>query len=76
MTTIVSNLPASSNTAITSNSPLPTTQNAILTHNTQRKRNANDSLLWLHEAYNTACGETALWVAVITQAMMDALDTP
>lgn len=28
--------------------------------------------MWLQEAYNTARGETALWVAVITQAMMDA----
>jgi hypothetical protein len=33
----------------------------------------NDSLIWLHDAYNSARGETALWVAVITQAMMDGL---
>lgn len=28
---------------------------------------------WFDGPYNTARGETALWVAVITQAMMDAL---
>ena len=40
---------------------------------TQRKRKHTSSILWLEETYNTARGETALWVAVITQAMMDAL---
>lgn len=40
---------------------------------TQRKRKNTSSMLWLEEVYNTARGETALWVAVITQAMMDAL---
>ncbi len=39
-----------------------------------RKLNkAADSLAWLNDAYNSARGETSLWVAVITQAMMDAL---
>lgn len=38
-----------------------------------KKKKSNDSLMWLHDAYNSARGETALWVAVITQAMMDAL---
>lgn len=38
-----------------------------------RSRGKSSSILWLEEAYNTARGETALWVAVITQAMMDAL---
>ena len=38
-----------------------------------KKRKNPDSLMWLQDAYNTAHGETALWVAVITQAMMDAL---
>jgi|CXWL01.1.fsa_nt_gi hypothetical protein len=38
-----------------------------------RRRKSPDYLMWLQEAYNTARGETALWVAVITQAMMDAL---
>ncbi len=38
-----------------------------------KKRKNPDSLIWLQDAYNTARGETALWVAVITQAMMDAL---
>lgn len=28
---------------------------------------------WLHTSHNPVRGETALWVAVITQAMMDAL---
>lgn len=32
-----------------------------------------ESLLWLEKAVGCARGETALWVAVITQAMMDAL---
>lgn len=31
------------------------------------------SLTWLEERCSSARGETALWVAVITQAMMDAL---
>ncbi len=42
-------------------------------NSSQKKRKNTSSILWLEEAYNTARGETALWVAVITQAMMDAL---
>jgi hypothetical protein len=41
-------------------------------HPPAKKRNKANSIMWLQEAYNTARGETALWVAVITQAMMDA----
>ena len=37
----------------------------------QRRRHA--TLAWLEEPYNHASGEMALWIAVITQAMMDAL---
>jgi hypothetical protein len=39
----------------------------------KKKRKTANSLLWLEDVYNIAQGETALWVAVITQAMMDAL---
>lgn len=38
-----------------------------------KKRKKTNSLVWLEEAYNVSRGETALWIAVITQAMMDAL---
>ncbi len=39
-----------------------------------KKNNSNkNSITWLQEAFNSARGETSLWVAVITQAMMDAL---
>lgn len=41
--------------------------------NTRKSRSKTSSVSWLEEAYDTAQGETALWVAVITQAMMDAL---
>lgn len=44
-----------------------------LPNSCSKKRKNTDYLIWLQEAYNTARGETALWVAVITQAMMDAL---
>lgn len=37
------------------------------------KTSTSESIIWLEKAYNSARGETALWVAVITQAMMDAL---
>ncbi|MEK6745985.1 MAG: hypothetical protein AABY33_03025 [Pseudomonadota bacterium] len=37
------------------------------------KKTSSESLIWLEKAMGNACGETALWVAVITQAMMDAL---
>lgn len=39
----------------------------------KRKRNKHDYQYWLAGPYNAARGETALWVAVLTQAMMDAL---
>lgn len=39
-----------------------------------RRRGRTYSLAWLEEPYNHARGEMALWVAVITQAMMDALN--
>ncbi|MFO0389871.1 MAG: hypothetical protein ACK502_09185 [Alphaproteobacteria bacterium] len=39
----------------------------------KRKRNKHDYQYWLTGPYNSARGETALWVAVITQAMTDAL---
>ena len=39
----------------------------------KRRRHKHDYQYWLAEPYNTARGEMALWVAVITQAMMDAL---
>lgn len=38
----------------------------------KKKKKKNHNGLWLEEAHNTAKGEMALWVAVITQAMMDA----
>lgn len=47
------------------------TANRIVTPTKKYKH--THSLMWLEEVYNTARGETALWVAVITQAMMDAL---
>lgn len=37
-----------------------------------RKKNAS-SLDWLQPPYNHVRGENSLWIAVITQAMMDAL---
>ena len=46
---------------------LPTSQKP------RRRRNKHDYQYWLAEPYNAVRGETALWVAVITQAMMDAL---
>jgi hypothetical protein len=36
-------------------------------------KTSNHGLDWLPEPYNYVRGETSLWVAVITQAMMDAL---
>lgn len=39
-------------------------------HNSSK--NSTESI-WLIEAFGNSGGETALWVAVITQAMMDAL---
>lgn len=41
--------------------------------NFSNKKPASEPLIWLEKACNNARGETALWVAVITQAMMDAL---
>lgn len=38
-----------------------------------RKRSKERYLEWLTEPYNAARGETTLWIAVITQALMDAL---
>ena len=55
-----------------SNSNIPQTNKNILV-NTRQKPNNNGTILWLEETYNAARGETALWVAVITQAMQDAL---
>lgn len=43
------------------------------THRRQRKHNY---LWWLADPYNKARNETALWVSVIAQAMMDALKRP
>jgi hypothetical protein len=48
----------------TSSAPSPRLKN---------KRKKQNSLIWLEEPYNRTRGEMALWVAVITQAMMDAL---
>lgn len=39
----------------------------------RKKIKCEHGLGWLEECYNTAKGERALWVAVITQAMQDAL---
>ncbi|MDE3059739.1 MAG: hypothetical protein KGJ06_01860 [Pseudomonadota bacterium] len=39
----------------------------------RRRSDRQTGLAWLDEPYNHAKGEMALWVAVITQAMMDAL---
>lgn len=39
----------------------------------KKKFHKHDYQHWLAEPYNSARGERALWIAVITQAMMDAL---
>jgi hypothetical protein len=39
----------------------------------QRRSSKQADLSWLEEPYNHTRGEMSLWVAVITQAMMDAL---
>ncbi len=41
--------------------------------NSTKKRKNTSSVMWLEEAHNSARGENSMWVAVITQAMMDAL---
>jgi hypothetical protein len=38
------------------------------------KKQKDIGVVWFEGPYNTVRGETALWVAVITQAMMDALN--
>ncbi len=37
------------------------------------KRRRDTGLPWFDDAYNATQGEASLWIAVITQAMMDAL---
>lgn len=39
----------------------------------RKKRSKHDYHYWLADPFNSARGETSLWVAVITQAVMDAL---
>lgn len=38
-----------------------------------RQRRQTSCLAWLADPFNHSQGETSLWIAVITQAMMDAL---
>lgn len=38
-----------------------------------KARIRKNHFFWLEEAYNTARGETSLWVAVITQAVVDSI---
>ncbi|MEQ1706626.1 MAG: hypothetical protein ABL867_11745 [Rickettsiales bacterium] len=40
--------------------------------NSSHKKHSTESFIWLEKACNSARGEMALWVAVITQAIMDA----
>ncbi len=46
----------------------------IAEKNPRDKKRSRDVHSWFEGPYNTARSETALWVAVITQAMMDALN--
>jgi len=39
----------------------------------RRKKNKPTGIHWFDDPHSTVKGETALWIAVITQAMMDAL---
>ena len=40
---------------------------------TRKRPQKTNSVAWLEEHYNSTKGETSLWAAVITQALMDAL---
>ena len=46
--------------------------NSSYTNHTPKRRKST-GIPWLDEPYSQVKGETALWTAVITQAMMDAL---
>ena len=50
--------------------PLPPPTSAV----SQKRKSKPTGLAWFDEPYSPVRGETALWVAVITQAMMDALN--
>lgn len=51
-----------------------TTQAGLIVTEWKRRKNTSPAMqTWLDEPYNSVRGETSLWVAVITQAMMDAL---
>ncbi|MGE0754999.1 MAG: hypothetical protein AB7L92_07540 [Alphaproteobacteria bacterium] len=45
----------------------------LVKNHKKKKRHKHDYQYWLAEPYNAARGETSLWIAVITQAVMDAL---
>ncbi len=60
------------NTIIITN-PAPSSLKPPSPHPIKNKKPSPDIFSWLEGPYDTARGETALWIAVITQAMMDAL---
>ncbi len=51
----------------------PTPASSPTHRRSTRKRKKPDYQHWLFEPYNPVRGESALWAAVITQALMDAL---
>ncbi len=55
---------------ITSDTPAASTPKIT---SLSRRRRREKPFEWLSEPYNSVRGESALWVAVIMQAMMDAL---
>jgi hypothetical protein len=52
---------------------LPETIQHSIKHKLKKKKLKQTGLSWLDDPYCTVKGETGLWIAVITQALVDAL---
>ena len=53
--------------------PSPTQTNQPTGRTKNKRKRKETGVQWLDDAHNPTRGESSLWIAVITQAMMDAL---